>query len=589
MIFRGKTFQEAVDKGLRHFGVTYDTAEVYLIKGTDGAKDVGEEGEFVVEISPLYNMPTNVDGNFRVLYKKDGVYVKVNPPVGNGMSVRAEDIRENLKYKDVKDIDEEAIIEAANVVNTETIKIAPPQEEIKHPATLEINIEKDNKSAYAVMIPPNGGDTLTKDRAVTILNKNGVVAGLNYNNIENMITKNIYGTPVLIATAVEPINGEDGYVDYKVEINKKRELKTRANGSIDFRELDLIENVVAKQTLASLVPPTEGTDGQDVLGNPIKAKAGAIARLPKGKNTEVTADNLSLIAAVDGQINFVNGRINVHPIYEVRSNVDNSTGNIRFVGKVRVGGNVLTGFEIHADGDIEVHGVVEGAKLVSGGDIILKRGAQGSGRGVLICEGTLVSRFIENCTVEAKGGITAEAIMHSVIRCKSSIELKGRKGLLVGGNISAGKEIRAKTIGSPMATATHIEVGVDPGLKTKIDDLIKKIEEEKKSLQQVESNIKLVAKIAKTGYVPENRKVLLQKCLNLKSQLEENIRQNTMKLAGMQEQLDTISTGRINVEGVVHAGTTITIGSSKMHVRDTLEYVSFYRAEGEIKLGTYGK
>ncbi len=587
MIFRGKTYQEAVNKGLKHFGVTYDMAEVYLVKGKATTKTADEEGEFVVEISPLDNIPANIDGNFRVLYEKDGVYIKVNPPIGNGKSVMAEDIRGNLEFKDVKDIDEDAVIKAANAVNTETVKIAPPQEEVKYPATLEINIEKDNRSAYAVMIPPNGGEALTKSGAIAILNERGIIVGLDHDSIQNMIAKNIYGAPVLVATAIKPINGKDGYVDYKVEIDKKRELKTRENGTIDFHELDLIENVKAGQLLAELILPTKGKDGQDVLGNPIEAKAGAPARLPKGKNTKVTDDNVNLVAVVDGQVSFINGRLNIHPIYEVRSNVDNSTGNIRFVGKVRVGGNVLTGFEIHADGDIEVHGVVEGAKLVSGGDIILKRGAQGSGRGVLICEGSLVSRFIENCTVETKGDITAEAIMHSVIRCKSNIELKGRKGLLVGGNTSAGKEIRAKTIGSPMATATYVEVGIDPNLKINIDNLSKKLGEEKKSLEQVEANIKMVAKIAKTGYVPENRRVLLQKCLNLKSQLEENIKQNTAKLKNMQDRLDVKSMGRINVEDVVHAGTTITIGTSKMHIRDSLEFVSFYRAHGEIKLGTY--
>lgn len=55
--------------------------------------------------------------------------------------------------------------------------------------------------------------------------------------------------------------------------------------------------------------------------------------------------------------------------------------------------------------------------------------------------------------------------MHCSISSKSSIELKGRKGLLVGGNTAARNEIRAITIGSPMATTTIIEVGVDPDLR----------------------------------------------------------------------------------------------------------------------------
>ena len=152
------------------------------------------------------------------------------------------------------------------------------------------------------------------------------------------------------------------------------------------------------------------------------------------------------MALVDGHVSFTGGKLNVYPVYEVRGNVDNSTGNINFVGKVVVKGNVLTGFEIKAEGDIEVEGVVEGAKLEAGGNILLKRGAQGSGRGVLICQGSLVSRFIENCTVEAGGDIIADAIMHCSISSKSSIELKGRKGLLVGGNTAARNDTRKPSV-----------------------------------------------------------------------------------------------------------------------------------------------
>ena len=282
-----------------------------------------------------------------------------------------------------------------------------------------------------------------------------------------------------------------------------------------------------------------------------------------------------------------NGKLNVYPVYEVKGSVDNSTGDIRFVGKVVVRGNVLTGFSIKADGDIEVDGVVEGAKLESEGNILLKRGAQGSGRGSLICKGSLVSKFIENCTVEVGGDIVADAIMHSIISSKSTIELKGRKGLLVGGKVAARNEIRAKTIGSPMATVTTIEVGIDPDLRKNMDSIVKKLEQEKKSLEQVNFNIGLIAKMAKKGYVPENKKVLLKKCVELKAQLEENIKQHETLVNGMKEQLNTISRGRVKVQNVVYPGTVITIGSSTMHVKDPVEYATFYRMGGEIKLGSY--
>jgi uncharacterized protein (DUF342 family) len=347
LLFRGKTFKEAVEKGLNYFDVNHEMAEICLVKGTDLEGD-GEECGFVVDVSPVSDLPTEVDGNFKLLYKGDGVYLKVNPSIGKGEGIRAEDIWERLDYKKVKDVDEEALRQAVGAAESIVIKIAPYQQELRYPATLAVEITRDNKSAFAVMIPPDGGDLLTVDRAVSILNEKGVTAGIDQGCIEEMVTKKIYGIPIEVARAVQPRDGENGYVEYLVEVNKKRKVSVDEDGTVNFHELDLIENVRTGQILARLIPPTEGIDGQDVRGNPIKAKAGIAARLPKGRNTEITDDRERLVALKDGHVSFSNGKLNVYPVYEVPGNVDNSTGNIRFVGKVVVRGNVLTGFEIQS-------------------------------------------------------------------------------------------------------------------------------------------------------------------------------------------------------------------------------------------------
>ena len=125
----------------------------------------------------------------------------------------------------------------------------------------------------------------------------------------------------------------------------------------------------------------------------------------------------------------------------------------------------MSGFVVEAGGSVEVMGVVEGAIIKAGGDIILRRGMQGMGKGILISGGDIISRFIENSTVEARNDIKAEAIMHSNVKCGNKLELSGRKGLLVGGSCKVGKEIVAKVIGSHLATITDIEVGLDPTIR----------------------------------------------------------------------------------------------------------------------------
>ena len=75
-----------------------------------------------------------------------------------------------------------------------------------------------------------------------------------------------------------------------------------------------------------------------------------------------------------------------------------------------------------------------------------------------------------------------------------------------------------------MATTTIIEVGVDPDPKN-MDLIAKKLEKEKKSLEQVDLNIGLIGKIAKKATFRKARRCCL-KCVDIKAQLEENIKQH---------------------------------------------------------------
>jgi uncharacterized protein (DUF342 family) len=216
------------------------------------------------------------------------------------------------------------------------------------------------------------------------------------------------------------------------------------DGRVDYRELNLIESVEKGRILCSLLPPMPGKAGKTVTGQDIPALDGKPAVLPKGRNVEVSEDGQSLYAVIDGQVCYAEGKVNVFSVYEVRGDVDTTTGNISFLGNVVVKGNVLSGFSIEASGNVEIWGVVEGATIEAGGDIILKRGMQGMGKGYLKSGGDIIAKYIEYSTIEAKNEIKAEAIMHSKIKCGNKLELSGKKGLLVGGVAKVGKLISAR-------------------------------------------------------------------------------------------------------------------------------------------------
>ncbi len=586
MLFKGKTFKEALQKGLEHFDVPREMAKIRVIK--EGKDVLGVNViEYELDIEPLDHITVKADGYFRILYKDDGVYLEIYPPIEGGRKVKKEDILGRLEYKKVRDYDEKAIDFALDDHKENVIKIAPPQEEFKYDAQLLVEISHDAKKAFATLLPPDGGKMITVEEAEKILEQNGVVYGIYRDKLEEVISQKMFNYSFQVASATLPVDGRDGYIDYKVSIRKDRKPKLKEDGSVDFHELNLIENVAEGDSLAELIQATEGKDGTDVRGKVLKAVSGKPVKLVKGKNTEISSDGKLLFSLIDGQINYSDGKINVFPVYEVPGNVDSATGNIRFVGNVVIRGNVITGFKIEADGDIEVSGVVEGAHLKAGGNIILKRGVQGSGKAYLYCKGNLVSKFLENCTAEVEGDILAEAIMHSNVSSKSTIEVKGRKGLIVGGNIAAQSEIDAITIGSPMATVTRIEVGVDPDLRKNIEKTNKSLEEERKNYEKINQAIVHLAKAAKQGNITADKKDMLEKIVKARAQLEESIKQKEQQRNLLKSRLEIVSRGKVNVKGKVFPGVNITIGPSAMFVKDYLEYVSFYRAEGEIKLGSY--
>ena len=402
------------------------------------------------------------DGFFQLLFQNDGVFLTVYPPAGRGRRVELRDVEDRLAVKNVMDFNKELVELAVKNAGKSPVKIAEPQEEARINATAAVSVSPDKLKGFITFTPPDNGRMLTLEEVLDILNKRGIIYGINKANLESIVKYPIYNEMICVAEGATPVKGQNGRVEFHFDPNKETKPAVLEDGRVDFRELHLIESVVKGQKLCSLVPPIPGTPGKTVLGTDIPAPDGKPAVLPRGRNVSISDDGMSLCANISGQVSYADGKVSVFSTYEVHDSVDNSTGNINFIGNVTVRGNVLSGFTLEAGGSVEVWGVVEGAVIKAGGDIILRRGMQGMGKGMLISGGDIIARYIENSNLVATGGIKAEAIMHSNIKCGNRLELSGRKGLLVGGVCKVGREITAKVIGSHLATATDIEVGSDP-------------------------------------------------------------------------------------------------------------------------------
>jgi len=331
-----------------------------------------------------------------------------------------------------------------------------------------------------------------------------------------------------------------------------------------------------------------GVPGMNIFGEEIPAKEGKDIKIPVGKNVVLSQDGLECYAEIDGHVTFLNSKINVYPIYEVAKDVDTSTGNINFNGSVIVRGNVRSGFSVKAEGDLIVNGWVEAAKLEAKGNVVLQRGMQGKDKGSIQCEGNLTAKYIEHSQVNVKGDITIEgAVMHSCLSSGGKIEIKGKKGLLVGGTTRAKEEVKAKTIGSPMGTKTVIEVGVLPEIKEKYNVLKKEVDTLSSNLRKTRQAVSLLEKLKKSGNLIREKAILFEKLKKTVLHLEKQYQIKKTNLDSVKQEISEIERGRVKASNAIYPGVKVIIGNACKSFTERVDRAVITKDGSDIKIGLY--
>ncbi len=529
------------------------------------------------------------DGFYQISYENDGVFLSVYPPVGSGRRVDLQTVLDRLARKKIRNFNRDIVQLVVTKAEKTPVKIAGPQEEIRVDVTANITTSPDKMRAYISFNPPENGRMMTLEEVLDQLGKSSVIYGINKTNLETIVKYPVYNEMICVAEGTPPANGQNGKVEFHFDIKRESKPTILEDGRVDFRELNLIQSAEQGQVLCSLTPPVRGTVGKTVCGIDIPALDGKPGVLPKGRNVSATEDGQALIANISGQINYIDGKVNIFSTYEVPADVDNSTGNINFIGNVIVRGNVLSGFVVEAGGTVEVVGVAEGAIIKAGGDIILRRGMQGMGKGILVSGGDIIARYIENCNVEAKNDIKAEAVMHSYIKCGNKLELSGKKGLLVGGNCKVGKEITAKVIGSHLGTVTDIEVGVDPTIRERYKAVKEELIKSETDLKKAEQAITILKKLEMAGALTPEKQEMLAKSVRTRVYLTNHFSELKEEMAALESKLQQDAYGKIRCYSFIYPGTKVAIGSCMMYVKENLQYCSLYRDGADIRVGGIDK
>ncbi|BDR81449.1 hypothetical protein N072000002_16300 [Clostridium tetani] len=402
--FIGSSLEQCIGDACKLFDVEKDKLDYKIIKKKKGlfikkvvieAKPIEEKVEGVIKEKEVEEIETyNIEEkakkeNYGTVKIKNGELIVKNPKKdGKPANIV---IGEDSEYINVK-VDGQEVVKRAEIYEHSTIEVSLYDQVASR--KINISTSKDNIEAFASVyyepeiiyelkdseennelilekvskyskMPPK----YTVEEIKEQLSKGGIICGIIEENLQNVIEKSCDN--VLIAKGVRPIHEKDDVIEYRFNVDEReKKLEEDAMGNVDFKSIGTVEAVKKGDILAIRHSSKPGRDGVDVKGKLLKHKLGKKIRIRSGNGCQLSGEKI--IASIEGKPYVKNNAFYVYRMYEVRSDVDLTTGNIEFIGDVLVYGNVKEGMEVNAGNSITINKNVERSKIEGKGNITIK-------------------------------------------------------------------------------------------------------------------------------------------------------------------------------------------------------------------------
>lgn len=490
-----------------------------------------------------------------------------------------------------------------------------------------IEVDDNEMSAKMTVLPPQDdkGRAMSIDDIKTALKRSGVTSGILEDKLEEikpqlevMAEDKLMADPVEvdIAEGLPMVAGEDAHLQILFRKEEEQELeevekeekadeavekKKIGQDKVDFHAGKDIENVPEGTAIARIIPAKEGVAGMTIKGTEIPTTEGAKIEFKAGEGVKMDEKEPEVfIAEISGQVIIKDNQVSVKSVFEVKGDVDFSTGSIDFVGTVIIQGNVKDDFKVKAGEDLIINGVVEAAEIECGRNLTIAGGMMGHDKGTVYCKGDANVKYLRNvakCVVD--GDLTAnQSIMYSHVVVKNKVNLTGSKGTIIGGKVVAGISVLSNTIGNHMATATDIQVGALPGVSEELEltekNLVHKADELDKSKKGV---VFLKNMQAKQGALPPAKKELLAKLTRAQFQLMGEIKNLNGRKQELEKEIETQAAeaekgeskalAKVSVTGLVYSGVRIKIHEANRAITEELKYCTLTEKEGEVQVGAF--
>ena len=521
-------------------------------------------------------------------FREDGVYLTVYPTEGGGSAFELSDMQQILTENGADEYDAALLSKVVRSAEGKPFRIAehftlPEEEAPPQPTEMKYTIEvsKDHMEVKVHLEYRPGTVAPSFETIMGALQEKKIVYGID----EEAIRKGLDNEGDFIAARGTPQeNGRDAEIKRNFSLQEKGKPAKMQYDKVDYKNLNLFVIARKGQVLVERIPHTTGTPGMTVFGNEVKPKAGKMKPLPTGKNTEVKDENF-LIATMDGQI-VDNGKINIDPQLSIKDDVGVGTGDIDFVGAVEVNGSVQAGFKVKATGDIYIKGMVNGG-TVTGCNVYITGGVQGMNRGTITAEEDVRASFAESATIEAGNAIFIDDVaLHSELRAGRLLAVEGKRGLIAGGYVAAGKEVRAKIIGNQAYTSTKVVVGVNPMIQRKYQETCRSYAATKKQLAQLTKTLNTLGKVDLTK-LPPHRAAQISEMTRSQFPLAAQVERDEKLIRELEDQMAQMKEGRVRVSDKIYPGTKVVINSVMKNVQAEEQHCTLTVADDQVQVSPY--
>ncbi len=272
------------------------------------------------------------------------------------------------------------------------------------------------------------------------------------------------------------------------------------------------------------------------------------------------------------------------PTEVISGDVDRMSRDLSCEGSLKVEGSIRRGQRVRVSGDILVEGEIEDAEVTADGVITVQGGITGEGKGIVSAYGGVKAKYINNQTVISHSLVeVSEEIRNATIKADQRVIVTQGRGWIIGGTISAGREVRARNIGSRYATPTIIKVGLLPEVWDKLEGLKRKISMKERIRVQMGKELTYLQKLKEQeGELPPKKKDLLQEIEFLNGIYRDQLKEMREEWEFLENHLKELTVGQVTVEEMVFPGVVINILNSLRKIAEAKTGVIFKKDKDEV-------